>query len=256
MGKHLEGHGDVAAAGDGVLTGALLELVGELSSVMFSVKDADGRYTRVNDAFVRRTRERSAAAVLGRTAAELFEPALAERYTEQDAQVLATGKPLHQELELIRRAGGAPGWYLTNKAALPGPDGPTGVVALSEDLRAADADDPALTSLARVAELVQRRLDDPPRLAEMASAAGCSASALERRVRRVYGLSPTQLVLRARIDTARELLTSSTVPLAEIALRCGFYDQPSFTRQFTRLAGETPGQHRRRARRWPPPDRK
>lgn len=245
MDQHLENAGAI----DDGLTGALLELVGELSSVMFSVKGADGRYTRVNDAFVRRTRERSATAVLGRTAAELFEPVLAERYTEQDAQVLTTGKALHQELELIRRDGGTPGWYLTSKTALHGPDGPTGVVAMSEDLRAADADDPALTSLARVVELVHIRLDDPPRLAEMAAAAGCSPSALERRVRRVYGLSPNQLVLRARIDAARELLTAATVPLAEIAQRCGFYDQPSFTRQFTRLAGETPGQYRRRARR-------
>lgn len=248
MGQQLEGR-DTPADPTGGLTGALLELVGELSSVMFSVKGSDGRYTRVNDAFVRRTRERSAAAVLGRTAAELFEPALAERYIEQDALVLTTGKALHQELELIRRAGGVPGWYLTSKVALLGPDGPRGVVALSEDLRAADAEDPALTSLARVVEQVHTRLDDPPRLAEMAAAAGCSISALERRVRRVYGLSPTQLVLRARIDAARELLTASTVPLAEIAQRCGFYDQPSFTRQFTRLAGETPGQYRRRARR-------
>ncbi len=230
------------------LTRALLEIVGELSSVMFSVKDADGRYTQVNDAFVRRTRERTAATVLGRTAAELFEPALAERYAEQDAVVLATGTPLRHELELIRRAGGTPGWYLTSKAALLGPDGAQGVVAVSEDLRTADADDPSLTSLARVVELVAVRLDDPPRLAELATAAGCSTSALERRVRRVYGLSPTQLVLRARIDAARELLTGSTVPLADVAQRTGFYDQPSFTRQFTRLAGETPGQHRRRAR--------
>lgn len=228
---------------------ALLELMGELSSVIFCVKGADGRYTQVNDAFVRRTPATAAAGVLGRTADELFAPELSARYAEQDAEVLTTGRPLRHELELIRPAGGTPGWYLTSKMPLRGADGTvTGVVTVSEDLRTADADDPTLTSLARVVELVHSRLDSPPRLAELAAAGDCSTSALERRVRRVFGLSPTQLVLRARIDAARTLLTDTDTPLAEIAVRCGFYDQPSFTRQFGRLAGETPGQHRRAAR--------
>jgi hypothetical protein len=59
---------------------ALLELFGELTGVMFCAKDAAGRYTEVNDAFVRRTNARTRTAVLGRRASDLFVPALAERY--------------------------------------------------------------------------------------------------------------------------------------------------------------------------------
>ncbi|WP_060576824.1 MULTISPECIES: helix-turn-helix transcriptional regulator [unclassified Pseudonocardia] len=79
----------------------------------------------------------------------------------------------------------------------------------------------------------------------MAAAAGCSVSVLERRMRRVFGLAPTQFVLRARIDHARALLADPERSLAGIALACGFHDQSAFTRQFARLAGETPGQYRR-----------
>lgn len=227
----------------------LLELFGELTGVMFCSKDADGRYTAVNDAFVRRTRERTRAAVLGRRAGELFVPDLAERYEEQDAAVRATGRPLRHELELIRRRGGAPGWYVTTKLPLTGPDGAvTGVVSVSEDLRSAEESDPAMPALGQVVALVAARPDRPPRVDEMAAAAGCSTSVLERRMRRVFGLAPTQFVLRTRIDHARTLLTTTSRPLAEIALACGFHDQPAFTRQFARLAGETPGQFRRRAR--------
>lgn len=226
----------------------LVALFGELAGVLFCVKDAAGRYVEVNDAFVRRTRETRRDAVLGRTAAELFVPELAERYDEQDAAVLRTGRALRHELELIRGEGGSPGWYLTAKLPVRDADGAVVAVAVvSEDVRSADESDPAMVSLARVAELVAARLADPPRLAELAAAAGCTPSALERRVRRVHGLSPSQYVLRARIDAARALLTGTDTPLAEIALAVGFYDQPAFTRQFTRLAGETPGQHRRRS---------
>ncbi|GAB2909404.1 AraC family transcriptional regulator [Rhodococcus aerolatus] len=227
----------------------LVDLFDELSGVMFCLKGVDGRYTEVNDAFVRRTRETRRDAVVGRRARELFVAELAERYEEQDAEVLATGRPLRHELELIRGEGGEPGWYLTTK--LPVRDGAgavTGVAIVSEDLRSADESDPAMVSLARVAELVHARLAEPLRLADLAEAAGCSTSSLERRVRRVHGLSPTQFVLRARIDAARALLTGTDRPIADIATATGFYDQPAFTRQFARLAGETPGQHRRRAR--------
>ena len=228
--------------------GALLELFGELTGVMFCAKDVEGRYTDVNDAFVRRTRERVRGAVVGRRAVDLFVPELAQRYEEQDATVLATGRPLRHELELIRRVGGTPGWYVTTKVPLHHPDGAvSGVVSVSEDLHSAVESDPAMPALSRVVELVDARLDRPPRVEEMAVAAGCSTSVLERRMRRVFGLAPTQFVLRARIDHARSLLTGSSLPLAEIALACGFHDQPAFTRQFARLAGETPGQHRQRA---------
>jgi AraC-like DNA-binding protein len=185
--------------------------------------------------------------VLGHRATELFVPELAERYEEQDAQVLATGTPLRHELELIRSAGGDPGWYLTTK--LPVLDGgrPVGVVSISQDLQTHEPDDDVLLALGRVVDLVTERVADPPRLTEMAAAAGCSTATLDRRMRRVFGLSPSQFVLKVRIDHARHLLADTRLPLAEIALACGFYDQPAFSRQFARLAGETPGHYRRRA---------
>lgn len=227
---------------------ALVALFAELTGVMFCAKDAEGRYTEVNDAFVRRAGRRDRAAVVGRRAGELFVPALAERYEEQDARVLAEGRTLRHELELIRRAGGVPGWFLTTKVPVRADGRVVGVVSVSEDLRSADEGDPALPALSRVVDLVAARIDDPPRVEEMAATAGMSSSALERRMRAVFGLAPTQFVLRARIDRARSLLTTTELPLADVALACGFYDQPAFTRQFARLAGETPGHFRRRAR--------
>jgi AraC-like DNA-binding protein len=229
--------------------GALVELFGELTGVMFCAKDARGLYVAVNDAFVRRTNQRTRVGVIGRRATELFVGALAERYEEQDARVLAEGTVLRHELELIRRGGGAAGWYLTTKVPVMGPEGcPVGVVSVSEDLRSAERADPAIPALTHVVELVHARIDDPPRVEELAGVAGLSVSTLERRMHHVFGLSPAQFVLRARIDRARALLVESDRSLADVAASCGFYDQPAFTRQFTRLAGETPGVYRRRAR--------
>ncbi|MEK8227957.1 PAS domain-containing protein [Oerskovia sp. M15] len=88
---------------------AMVDLMDELSSTMFCAKDVTGRYVLVNRVFVARTNERSRRAVVGRRATDLFVPQLAERYDQQDAEVLRTGRPLRNELELIRRLGGTPG---------------------------------------------------------------------------------------------------------------------------------------------------
>jgi hypothetical protein len=51
-----------------------------------------------------------------------------------------------------------------------------------------------------------------------------------------------------RIDRAAHLLSSTAVPLADVAAAAGFYDQAAFTRTFARLTGETPSVFPRRSR--------
>jgi AraC-like DNA-binding protein len=232
------------------LSPAMVDLMDELSSTMFCAKDVTGRYVLVNRVFVARTNERSRRAVLGRRATDLFVPQLAERYDQQDAEVLRTGRPLRNELELIRRLGGTPGWFLTSK--LPVHDGAghlVGLVSVSQDLREDDADDASMDSMTRLVAGIEERLDQPLTVADLAALAGCTPAVLDRRVRRVFSLSPRQLVLRARVDRAAGLLVGTDSPIADVAVATGFYDQPAFTRTFARLTGETPSSFRRRARR-------
>nr|WP_297423351.1 helix-turn-helix domain-containing protein [uncultured Actinotalea sp.] len=230
------------------LTPELLRLMDDLTGTMFCAKDTTGRYVAVNQAFVDRTNETSRRAVVGRRAEDLFVSHLAAHYAAQDEQVLRTGRALHDELELILRPGGAPGWYLTSKEPVRAGDVVVGLVSVSEDLRTSDPADVALSSLSRVVALVHERLGEPVTVAEMAAAAGCSAAALDRRMRKVFSLSPRRYVLRARIDRAAALLTTTDEPIAAIATATGFYDQAVLTRTFGRLTGQTPAQYRRSSR--------
>jgi AraC-like DNA-binding protein len=232
----------------------MVALMDELSGVMFCAKDTTGRYVLVNQVFVRRTNVRSRREVIGRRAGDLFVPELAERYTTQDDEVLRTGRPLRNELELIRHVGGVPGWFLTSKLPVRDDGGVlVGLVSVSQDLREDDADDATMDAMARLVSAVERHLDATPgvslTVADLARMAGSTPAVLDRRVRRVFGLTPRQLVLRARVDRAAHLLSSTTTPIAEIASVTGFYDQAAFTRTFARLTGETPSSFRRSARR-------
>lgn len=230
----------------GALGPAVLELVDHLPGTMFCVKGADGRYIAVNPTFVERTNKRSRAEVLGRRAGELFVAELADRYEEQDARVHLSGRPLFNELELIRAPGGPFRWHVTAKVPLRDEDGRvTGVVSMSQDVGEGAVDDRTMTSLGAVVAHIRAHLGENVTSQDLARVAGCSVDTLERRCRRVFGRSPGQLILSTRIDVARGLLTGSDMPLAQIADLCGYADQAGFSRTFTRLVGIPPGRYRK-----------
>lgn len=238
---------------DGALWDCQPELVGLLETlvnVIFCAKDREGRYVEVNSAFVRRTGRRSKREVIGTTAADHFRPELAERYDEQDREVFDSGAPLHDRLELIRRPDRRLGWYLTTKIPVADADGHiVGLVSVSRDLvTVAPEDDERFASVSAFVERCAEGFDGPLRLADLAGHAGCTENQLERRVKRVLGVSPMQHLLRVRVEAATRLLAETDMPIAEVATRCGFYDQPDFTRRFARLTNTTPAQFRDDAR--------
>lgn len=227
----------------------MLELMHQLRSTMFCLKGSDGRYLAVNPTFVQRTLKRSQREVLGCRAGELFVPELAQRYEEQDHHVLQTGQPLHRELELIRAHHGPYEWHLTSKVPVMSDGRTTGLVSISEPVGdgSLPPDDETMRSLSRVVAHVEAHLGESLRVTELATVAAVSTDTLTRRVEKVFGRSPAQLILSMRIDRARSLLSGTSQSIAQIAVVTGFYDQAAFTRSFARVVGRTPGQYRRQS---------
>lgn len=227
---------------------ALHDVFAGVPHTMFCVKDVDGRYLAVNQAFAERA-GRTVAAVIGRRASEIFPADLAASYEAQDERVLATGESLRNELELILRPDGSRGWYVTTKTRLvDGDGGVVGLASVSYDLRTATATDDRHARLQAAIDVARRRFAEPVRVSELADAAGMSLPQLDRALRRAIGLSPKQLLLRARLDEAMRRLDDGDLPIARVATECGYYDQSSFTRQFRRATGMTPASYRLAAR--------
>lgn len=67
---------------------------------------------------------------------------------------------------------------------------------------------------------------------------------LARAFRRHFHISPSEYMSRCRISRARELLVSSRLPLAEIAMEVGFSDQSHLTNAFKRETAMTPAAYR------------
>ena len=66
-----------------------------------------------------------------------------------------------------------------------------------------------------------------------------------RSFRRSTGVAPHEFLSQLRIDEAKRLMLTTKLPLADVALICGFGDQSYFTRVFSRNVGASPGAWRR-----------
>jgi AraC-like DNA-binding protein len=83
-----------------------------------------------------------------------------------------------------------------------------------------------------------------PTLAMLAADAGVSESELTTVFRRHIGCGVGEYLREQRLARARELLTTSTMPLTDVALAAGFYDHSHFTRHFKARTGFTPSEYR------------
>ena len=63
-------------------------------------------------------------------------------------------------------------------------------------------------------------------------------------MKKTLGISPYELGLRHRIQSAAEAIAKTSTPIIEIAIEHGFCDQSAFTQQFKKRTGLTPRQFR------------
>lgn len=89
-----------------------------------------------------------------------------------------------------------------------------------------------------------RQLDGSVSLDDLARECGLSVSHFSRAFRLSTGLAPHRWLMRRRVEIAKDLMLAETMPLAQVAVACGFADQSHFTRTFADLIGLTPSRWR------------
>lgn len=225
---------------------ALFDLAPE---VAFFVKDSGGRYVAVNKSLLSRHGLRQPSDAIGKRPIEICPGDFGRIPTEQDQRVLCTGKPLVEHLELQWHRPSEPVWCLTTKFPLRDGAGKTiGIIGFSRDVRAPGQTDDIPLAFAKVITEFEENPAEHCSPATLAERSRLSPSQFAKLTRRIFGLTPSQFILKIRISAGSRLLRETAKPIAEIAQRCGYHDQSAFTRAFRAATGLSPLEYRRQER--------
>lgn len=213
--------------------------------VAFFVKDAKGCYVAVNNSLVRRHGLKSKDDVLGKRPRDICAGEFGQAPSEQDERILKTGRPLTEHLEMQWNPSHEPVWCLTTKLPITNSDGAvTGIVGFSRDVRIPVQPDEIPQGFASALKTFEENLGDYVTPSWLAEQSNLSPQQLTRFTRKVFDLTPTQLIARIRIAAASRMLRDSDDTVADIAFACGFYDHSAFTRAFRNAIGLTPSAFR------------
>ncbi|WP_181773813.1 GlxA family transcriptional regulator [Amycolatopsis pittospori] len=101
------------------------------------------------------------------------------------------------------------------------------------------------TVLSEALEWIERRLDQPFTVAELARRSGLGERTFLRRFSAATGTTPHRWLTERRLDRAQALLEEGRLSIEDIAVACGYASAAALRHQFGKLRGTSPSAYRR-----------
>jgi len=120
-----------------------------------------------------------------------------------------------------------------------------GIIGISKDVRSPVAPQEIPEGVAAALARLETNYADPLSPSGLARIAGLPMARFARIIKRIFGITPIQLISKTRIAAASRLLRETDLSIAQIAHECGFYDHSAFTRAFRAVVGVPPSRFRR-----------
>ncbi|RYZ06391.1 MAG: AraC family transcriptional regulator [Myxococcales bacterium] len=218
-----------------------------LPDVYFFVKDAQGRFVRVNDAFLKLVRKSGEGDVIGARDYDVFPPSLAESYMRDDRVVLETSRAIIDKAELMKNPDGSIDWFCTTKLPLlDGEGNAIGVCGITRDVKKMNASNARFLCWEPVLTTMLNEYATPLQVPDLARRVSLSVSQFNRQFRKRFHTTPRAYLTSVRLNAACHLLLSTDLSMAEVASRTGFYDHSHLTNHFVKALGQPPSKYRLR----------
>ncbi|QBG48071.1 AraC family transcriptional regulator [Verrucomicrobia bacterium S94] len=228
-------------------TGQLAQLFNLLSDVYFVVKDRNGKTMMANELAVHLCGLSSEEEMIGKTDDDLFSPDRAEAYTKDDRQVLETGKPVIDRVELAPDPQNSINWFLTTKIPLFSTSGEViGIACIARNSSNSYNKLHPYIEMNDVLEFIREHYAEAITIEMLARRLHLSSSQFERRFKKIFKITPARHIKNVRLKAACHLLSTTRDTIASIAQESGFYDHSHFARAFKSEFGISPGDYRKR----------
>ena len=219
-----------------------------LPDVCLFAKDDSGKFILANRNFVRMCGFPNAGQLLGLTDFDVFPAHLAAKYVRDDKQVMRSGKPLSDQVELVIGSAKTTDWHTTTKVPILDPEtgNVVGVAGYTRSYRQVKSGAGRFSAMEKVVDHVMENYTEAIAIKNLAALAFLSVSQFERRFKALFGISPLKYVSMIRVLAACQALAGTDEPISRISSKNGFYDLSHFNRQFRMHMGMTPGAYRKK----------
>ena len=224
-------------------------LMDHLPGLSFFAKDAEFRLVCANRHFYERFGFTREADIVGKDDFDLFPPRLAENFRRDDEEVMQSGKPRLNIVELFFNQQGIPDWFITNKLPVFDVDGRViGVMGTTQSYEGKKQVLQPYLQIDRAVGYIRGHFRQRISVEDLAALVHLSPRQLHRKFVETFGSSPQAFIMKLRIQAACEALQHEGSTISEVALELGFCDQSSFTQHFQKHVGLTPLKYLRQFR--------
>ena len=111
---------------------------------------------------------------------------------------------------------------------------------------------PVHTRYVKMLKIIRKEIYEHPQAEyskeSFAASMYVSTMYFQKLYKQMFGVPFTRDLIEARIAMAKELLSETNLPIAEVAEACGYKNLPYFIRQFSHETGDTPNHYRKNNR--------
>lgn len=224
-------------------------LFDHLPDLAFFAKDNEFRFMCASRRFMDRFGITDESGIVGKNDFDLFPARLAENFRRDDEEVLQTGKPKLNIVELFFTDQGIPDWFVTNK--LPLLDAKGHLIGIMGTVQSFEGKKQVLQpylQIDRALAYIREHFRTGVSITELAQIVHLSPRQLHRKFVETFGSSPQAFIMKLRVQAACEALQKEGAQITEVAQEFGFCDQSALTHHFHRHMGMTPLKYLRQFR--------
>ena len=220
-----------------------------MPGIYFFAKDCRSRLMCASRPILDRLGVPDEESIIGTTDYDYFPPQIADSFVRDDRQVMVSGEPLINRVEIWYNEQHLLDWFVTTKSPVHDIEGKViGVMGVVQSYEGKKESLLPYSHISDAVDFIRKHHCDRISVEDLAQHVGVSPRQLHRKFSQVFGMSVQDFLTKTRIQAASDALIHQDGAIAEIAVTFGFCDQSAFTQQFRKHTGMTPLRFRQRYR--------